>query len=150
MSVGDQEYEELDQASEGDSESSRISGPLGILFPADAGVWAEARKLAGDANVRVENLSTVAVQDPIIVMELLKVSNALYFSGGRSPITSPKTAIVRLGSEVVLETLEKINERKKVKNKQVKKWMESHRSRCRRTGIVARILSEALARNLSR
>ena len=88
----------MSEADNDKNEDGKPTGPFATLFSPDIGVWNEARKLSSDANVRVENLATVAVQDPVIIMELLRVSNALYFSGGRSPITSPKTAIVRLGS----------------------------------------------------
>ncbi len=132
-----------------DGEDGKPAGPFAVLLSPDIGVWNEARKLSADINVRVENLATVAVQDPVIIMELLKVSNALYFSGGRSPITSPKTAIVRLGSDVVLQTLEELKDRERPGTDLENKWIDIHRSRCRRTGIIARIMGEALARNLS-
>jgi len=130
-------------------EDSKPSDPLAILFPSDPPVLAEARRLAGDKNVRVESLATACLQDPVVIIELLKISNALYFSGGRSAITSPKTAIVRLGSDVVIETLDALLERQCITDEVVREYFENFRSRSKRIGIVSRLLSEALARTLS-
>ena len=99
-----------------DSEKSEESEKSGrslyrTLFPAHPLIWQEARKLAADKNVRVEDLATCANQDPVLVIEFLKVANAMFFSGGRQSITSVKTAIIRLGSDVLVETLNQIAER---------------------------------------
>lgn len=123
--------------------------PLAWELPPDALVLAEARKLAGDKNVRVESLATACLQDPVIVIELLRTSNALYFSGGRSAITSAKTAIVRLGSDTLIETLDSLLQRRRLEDTQVVEYLEMFRSRSKRIGIVARLFAEALARTLS-
>ena len=132
---------------EGDG-SSRGHGPLSILFPPDLDVWHEARRLVADKNLRVEDLATCASQDPVLVLDLLKVSNAMYFSGGKSAICSARTAIVRLGSDVVVEILEKMKDRSQLDDEDIRHWFELHRSRCKRTAIIARIMSEAVARTL--
>jgi HD-like signal output (HDOD) protein len=119
------------------------------LFPAQPLVWQEARRLAADKNARVEDLATAANQDPVIVIELLKVANALFFSGGRQSITSVKTAIIRLGYDVLIETLNQIGERPQITDQKMSFWFETHRSRCRRISIIARMLSEVLAKNLA-
>ncbi len=138
-----------DKPLESDGGVKPSGGPLSILFPADIDVWNEARRLVADKNLRVEDLATCTSQDPVVVMDLLKVSNAMYFSGGKSAITSAKTAIVRLGSDVVIETLEKMKERILIEDPDMSYWFEVHRSRCKRTAIVARLLAEALARTLA-
>lgn len=124
-------------------------GALSLMLPPDQAVWNEARKLAADKTIRVEDLATCCIQDPVIVLDLLRTSNAMFFAGGKSNITSIKTAIVRLGSDVVIDTLEKMSERPQIEEEEVSFWFELHRSRCRRTAIVSRILSEALARTLT-
>ena len=137
-----------------DSEKSEESEKSGrslyrTLFPAHPLIWQEARKLAADKNVRVEDLATCANQDPVLVIEFLKVANAMFFSGGRQSITSVKTAIIRLGSDVLVETLNQIAERPQITDQKISHWFESHRSRCRRTSIIARMLSETLAKTLA-
>jgi len=124
-------------------------GPLALLLPTDRGVWSEARRLVANKNVRVEDLAICASQDPIIVLDLLRISNAMFFSGGRSPITSAKTAIIRLGSDVVLETLDRLAERPSFDHPKVASVFEDTRQRAKRVSIVASILAEALARNLT-
>jgi len=140
-----------DEAIDAQEESSEggTGNPLKILFPPDVAVWQASRVQASDKNIRVEDLALCASQDPVIVMELLRVANAMFFSGGRSPITSTRTAILRLGSEVVIECLERLKEHPQVADKAVATWVEVYRSKCRRTAIVARILAEAIARTLS-
>lgn len=142
--------EQDEEGSESQEGHTRGSGGIfSILLPPDPAVWNEARKLVSDRNLRVEDLAACSSQDPAIVLELLKTSNALFFSGGKSPITSIKTAIVRLGSELIVETLEKIKDRETFEEERVAHWFEIHRSRCRRAAIVCRILAEPLARTLS-
>jgi hypothetical protein len=124
-------------------------GPMATVFPVRKTVWYEARKLLGDTNVRIENLATAVIQDPVIVLELLKVSNALFYSGGKAMITSPKTAIVRLGADTAIELFDELGAREEVKDEDMHRWLEFHRSRCKRVGIVSRILAEAVNRKLS-
>lgn len=139
-----------DGGDDGSPDAIRTSGgPFAVQFPPDLPVWTEARKLVSDKNTRVEDLATICLQDPVIVIELLRVSNAMFFSGGRSPITSVRTAIIRLGSDVVLEHLDKLQDRVPFEAEDVQHWFEVHRSRCKRTAILARILAEAQARQLA-
>lgn len=124
-------------------------GPLGVILPPDQVILSEARKLIADKNVRVEDVSTCASQDPVIVLELLKSANAMFFSAGRPPITSPKTAIVRLGQQVVQELFDTLKQRGAIEAAQVSGWLEAHRSRCKRAAIVARMLAEVVIKNFS-
>jgi HD-like signal output (HDOD) protein len=119
------------------------------LFPPDRLIWQEARRLAADKNVRVEDLATCASQDPVLVIEFLKVANAMFFSGGRQSITSVKTAIIRLGSDVLVDTLNQLEERPPIEDPKLSRWFEMHRNRCRRTSIIARMLSETLSKTLA-
>lgn len=132
-----------------EEKETRSGGPLSKLMPPDMRVWRQARNLITDKGIRVDELAAACVQDPVIVMELLRVSNALYFSGGRSAITTVKNAIVRLGSEVVLEHLEELKGRSPIENDEVQRWFNVHRSRCRRVAITATILSQISARTLA-
>jgi len=123
-------------------------GPLALMLPPDPAVLAEARRLVGEGSTRMDELAVCASQDPVVVIELLRVANAMYFSEGRPPITSVKTAAIRLGADVLLETFDKLAERASVEDPEVSRWFELHRVRCKRASIVSSILSEALARPL--
>ena len=144
-----------DQAASGDGKAGSpeagkpAGGPHAIVFPPDKLVWNEARRLIANKDIRVEDLAICAAQDPVIVIELLKISNAMFFSGGRSPITSTKTAIMRLGSQVVLDTLEKMSDRLPFADEAIAAAFEVHRHRARRTAIIATLFAEALNRTLS-
>ncbi|MCB0317182.1 MAG: HDOD domain-containing protein [Bdellovibrionales bacterium] len=142
--------EESQSGENGDAANEhKLTGPFAIQFAPNAIIWQEARKLISDKNIRVEDLATCCAQDPVLVIELLKSANAMFFSVGRSPITSAKVAIVRLGSDTVLSIFEKINERVQVDDEDVLHWIEHHRSRCQRTSIIARVFAEAIARTLA-
>lgn len=134
---------------EQETTETQSGGPIGKLMPVDLNVWHQARNLITDKGIRVEELAAACVQDPVIVLELLRVANAMYFSGGRAPITSVKNAIVRLGSEVVVELLEDLKTRPQIVDPEVLKHFSLHRSRCRRVAITATILSQVAARKLS-
>ncbi|MCB0329332.1 MAG: HDOD domain-containing protein [Bdellovibrionales bacterium] len=138
-----------DKEKSADSEDGKGTGPLAAHLPADTALLNEARRLLADNDSRVDNLATVCLQDPIILIELLKKANALFFAGGREPITSAKTAIVRLGSDVVREVFESLVDREQPADEDSKAYFQQFRSRCRRIGIVCRIFSEALAKPLS-
>jgi HD-like signal output (HDOD) protein len=139
-----------DEKGSAGGDSTRSSGAaLSLQLPPDRAVWAEARRLVGNKNIRVEDLAICAAQDPVLVMELLRIANAMFFSGGRSPITSAKSAIIRLGSDVVLDTLNKIGERQDFEDPRVVAFVEEHRQRAKRISILSSILAEALARNLT-
>ena len=127
----------------------RVGGPLSIVLPPDAAVIAEASRLINDANLRVEDLSSCISQDPVIVLELLKTANAMFFSGGRPPITSPKTAIVRLGQQTTKELIDNILKRPQLPSSVVARWVEVHRSRCKRASIIARMFAEVVIKNFS-
>ena len=144
----DPEIEEKEKGAGADS-GKASGGPLALLLPPDQGILLEARRLVADRTTRIEDLAFCASQDPVIVIDLLRVANAMFFSGGRSPITSAKTAAIRLGADVVLDTFNKMSARPAIEDPDVSYWFEIHRLRCKRASIVATILSEALARQLS-
>ncbi|NLF25624.1 MAG: HDOD domain-containing protein [Deltaproteobacteria bacterium] len=123
--------------------------PLSLYFPCNEIIWNEARRLVPDRSVRLEDIATCCAQDPVIGIELLRISNAMYFAGGRTPITTIKTAIVRLGHDVVLQTLNELALRPPFENEEVRHWFEIYRNKCKRNSIISRILAEAVSRNLS-
>jgi HD-like signal output (HDOD) protein len=132
-----------------DAADQKTGGPFSKLFPPEPAVWREARRMVTDKNIRVEDLALCAAQDPALVIELLRTANAMYFSAGRPPISTTKTAIIRLGSEVVVELLTSLKERPQIAEPAASHWFEIHRSRCKRAAIVARMLSESIAKNFS-
>lgn len=154
MAENPEDPKELERDAPVDSSAAEADGgvqggPLRIMLPPDMAVWTEARRMTTDKNVRLEDLAICVAQDPAIVLELIRVANAMYFSAGRPPITTTQTAIMRLGSDVVLENLKKIRQRPLLAEPEVSKWFELHRGRCRRTSIISKIIAEAVAKQLS-
>lgn len=155
--MSDDSQKDFDQYADNDSAPKQNNaddpvisgGPFSIVLPPDMAVWNEARRLASDKNVRVEDLAFITSQDPSLVIELLRIANAMYFSGGRPPITITQTAIVRLGSVVTLDVFDKISERQQIEDKEISKYLEMQRNRCRRNSILAKIISEVVAKQLS-
>jgi HD-like signal output (HDOD) protein len=135
-------------AEEVDPNLPRPSGPYTKVFPPNAMVWSEATRLAANKNIRVEDLAFCCAQDPILVMELLKTANALYFSGGRPAITTATTAIIRLGSETVITTLKDLAERPNYEDTEIRRLFELHRNRGKRCAIIARMLAEITAKTM--
>ena len=124
-------------------------GPLSLLLPPDKAVLAEARRMIGDPSTRIEDLAVCASQDPVLVIEILRVANAMFFAESRSQMTSVKAAAIRLGADSGIETFDKLGEREQIGDSEVSRWLEIHRARCKRASIVATIFAEALARPLS-
>lgn len=126
-------------------EPERVSGRrniLGIELPAEVNILREARTLAGDKNTRITNLARTASQDPVITLELLRIANATFFSADRPAISNVQTAVVRLGSQTVVELLDSIGKRPKLEDPIVFDIFESLRSLARRTSIVSRIIAQ--------
>lgn len=126
----------------------KVKGPNGVEFRPSNLIWQRAKALAKDKTARVDELAVCVSQDPVLVLELLKISNALFFSPGSNPITSAKTAIVRLGSDAVIELFDKFSEREEFEDEDCSKWFEFYRAKAKRTSIVCRVLAQSLAPNL--
>jgi HD-like signal output (HDOD) protein len=119
------------------------------MFPPHALVWSEASRLALRKDVKVTDVALCALQDPALVLELLKRANALYFSAGRPPITNVATAITRLGSDVVAELLNELLQREPIEDLEIRRIFEIHRNRCKRAGILAHMLAEIISKPLA-
>ncbi|NMC62479.1 MAG: HDOD domain-containing protein, partial [SAR324 cluster bacterium] len=122
---------------------------LNLLMPVDSFVLAEARKLSALKGVRSEDLATCVAQDPVLVIEFLKSANAICLSEGKPVLSSIMRAIDRLGSQSIGRLLKTLSKRQRFSSDEVNHWFEIHRSRCKRTSIVARILAETLAKHLA-
>lgn len=124
------------------------SAALAVKLPPNWKLWAETRRLVADEKLRLGLLIEVVCKDPVLVIEILKTANALYMSSG-SPITSIKTAVTRLGSDTLLEALDKMKEeRKPIEDAEVLAHLERHRQRALRMAFVAKTLADTLAKNL--
>ncbi len=132
-----------------DPQKPKITSPFQQVFSPHALVWSEASRLARRRDLKVSDLSLCALQDPVIVIELLKKANAMFFSGGRPPITNAATALTRLGSEVICEVLDELFARDPIEDLEIRKIFELHRNRCKRAGILSHMLAEVVSKPIA-
>ncbi|MCB0336402.1 MAG: HDOD domain-containing protein [Bdellovibrionales bacterium] len=141
-----EELDKLSNIDQDDNGTGRRSA-MTTLFPVDQMVWREAFRMANNANSPVKELATTISQDPVLVLELLRISNAVFFAS-TTPVVNAQAAIVRLGSDMSKKTLEKVNERVEYTG-EIRYWFEHFRNLCKKTSIVARIVAEAVQRPLA-
>jgi HD-like signal output (HDOD) protein len=137
-----------DAAQPGSAPAKKLT-PFEQVFSPHALVWSEASRLARRRELKVSDLALCALQDPVLVLELLKRANAMFFSAGRPPITNAVTAITRLGSEVVAEVLDELFAREPIEDLEIRAIFELHRNRCKRAGILAHMLSEVVSKPIA-
>jgi HD-like signal output (HDOD) protein len=136
-------------AEETGSETPTISrGPQGIELPAQEKVLREARALAGDRDMRVNQLSSVISADPVLTLEMLKVANALYYTSDRPPITNIRTAVVRLGSGAIIDTLDQMHLRPQLEPEAVASQFEVLRAVSVEVSFVAQTIAAVACRDL--
>lgn len=143
----DLEQDEIEPEEE--KAASGPSGPLSIEMPAAQYIIDEARRLAVDRNIRVTDLATCVSQDPILILELLRVANSIHFIQDRPAITTAQTAVVHLGSRQVLEVIDKVQERQEIADTDTSEVFEDLRNQAQRISIVARMLANGTRKDLS-
>ena len=121
---------------------------LKVAFPPDPVVWRTARKLISAKNFRVSDFAVCAIQDPVLVIEILKKANMVSTSG-TTTVSSLQSAITCLGSIYTQEILNELTDRPPYEDDDVRKTFEKFRNNGRRAAIVARIIAEVLAQNYS-
>jgi hypothetical protein len=121
---------------------------LKVAFPPDPVVWRTARKLISAKNFRVSDFAVCAIQDPVLVIEILKKANMVSTSGATT-VSSLQSAITCLGSIYTQEILNELIDRPPYEDDDVRKTFEKFRNNGRRAAIVARIIAEVLAQNYS-
>jgi HD-like signal output (HDOD) protein len=130
-------------------DKQKPGNPFQRSFPIHTSILSEASRLASKKTTKVEDLALCALQDPILVLELLKLANGTFFSAGRPPLTTASGAVTRLGEDEMLNALKSLMDRPTLPDPGVFRIFEKHRSRSRRAGILARMLSETVAKSLS-
>jgi HD-like signal output (HDOD) protein len=131
------------------NEKQRPLGPFQRSFPIHAAILSQATNLASKTTTKVDDFSLCALQDPILVLELLKLANGAFFSAGRPQVTTASGAVIRLGEDEMLNVLKALTDRPAFSDPDVSRIFEKHRSRSRRAGILARMLAEVIAKTLS-
>lgn len=140
---------ELDEQQLSPEVSQSVSrGPQGIDLPPQVEVLREARTLVANRDVRINQLATLISLDPITTLELLKVANATYFSADRPPITNVRTAVVRLGSGAIIETLDQLAKRPPLAPHAVALQFEVLRTLSTQVSGVSQMIASVACRDL--
>ena len=125
-----------------------IGSALNIMFPPDRVIWQKVREVVGDLAKRQDAACKFADDDPVVVFEVMRASNAMAFSEGKPAITTTRAAFIRLGSQASIERLEKLKEIPDPSDPDIARYLGVCRRRCRRVGKVAGILAQRLAPSL--
>ena len=139
----DGEKEQDNQAQPLDQEKTAPRRPiLSLELPPDRAVLAEARMLVADKNTRTTTLARLIAQDPVTALALIRVANATFFSADRPAITNIQTAVVRLGSQTIIELLDSLAQRADLPSEEEMQAFESLRTLSRQSSLVARIIAQ--------
>lgn len=128
---------------------AKYSSIAQISIPPLASVLDDAIRLSANKNVKVDDFCSCAFQDPVLCIELLQHANSLEFGVARVAIASIPNAIMRLGWQEVHSLVNNLTSVPIIDSPLKSKWIEIHRRRCRRSGMVARIIAETVSRDLS-
>ena len=120
-----------------------------IFIPPLASALDDAIRLSANKNVKVDDFCSCAFQDPVLCIELLRRANSLEFGVAKVAITSLPNAIMRLGWQEVHSMVSDLASAEPLDSPQKAKWLEIHRRRCRRAGMIARLIADTVSRDLS-
>lgn len=126
------------------SDTKSLRSTLALRIPACPLTLRRVRALAGDRHVRIETVARYTARDPVLTLELLRAANSMFFSQGRPPATTPRTAILRLGSSHLLETIDRIQEHSPIADQEIADCLEKLRLRCKRTSALAKHIATTL------
>lgn len=124
-----------------------VTDPCKIALPVDIKTCMAARQIADNDKHMVEVAGRVS-QDPVMVLEFLKTVNRFDFAAREGSITTLLPALVRLGSEEVIQILLTLRSRPVIKNPVIAKWVEIHRTKGRRLAVVGKTLAELVVHGL--
>jgi HD-like signal output (HDOD) protein len=120
-----------------------------ITIPTNSDVLHEALRLCGDRDLKIAEFCSCAYQDPIICIELLKRANSLEFGVARMSITTIQNAILRIGWQELTLLTQELKQSKKIESPTTLKWLELHRQRSRRAGMVAKMIADSVSQEQS-
>jgi HD-like signal output (HDOD) protein len=120
-----------------------------ISIPPFASVLGDAIRLSANKNVKVDDFCSCAFQDPVLCIELLRRANSLEFGVARVSIASIPNAIMRLGWQEVHSIVSDLASSEPPDSPQKAKWVEIHRRRCRRAGMISRLIADTVSRDLN-
>ena len=117
-------------------------------LPLDPTILQQVINLMKDDKGNTHEMVALAQQDPVLVMDLLRLANSALTNETREPITSIQLAFVRLGASQAVGELEKLFSREAVVGETPIYYFERHRKRGKLVGLTSRALAETIAPTL--
>ncbi len=130
-------------------ETVQSGGPYKVVLPPNREICSEVESLLGNKKISIENLTEAIAKDPIIVMELLRLSNSVNLAPGKTQVTSISNALVALGLDTLSEVLDQLLERPSIATTELSECLEQQRSQCVETARVSRIIARIAAPSLA-
>ncbi len=115
---------------------------INTKFPPDPVVWRTARRIVQLRELRMTDLLTCIIQDPVLVLDIMHEANSMVY-GANTELTSVFSALTRLGSVTVRQLLDDIIDNPSYEDDNVRECFELYRSKARRNAIAALLLAEA-------
>ncbi len=146
--------DELEESTPGDNgppSNENVSGRaiLTLRLPAASAVLSEARALVVDRGKRIDQVVRALSRDPIAVLEVLRTANSMFFTQDHPPLTTVRSAVIRLGTANLLETLERIGNHPSPTNPEVLATLDILRAKSQRIAKVAELIAQATRREFS-
>lgn len=139
---------DIDSELTSSSDEKPITNPAQILLPPSPQVCKQVKGLLSNKKSRLDELTEELSQDPILIIELLKVVNSIAMAATRGQTLAVSKAIIALGSEQLSSLIENISSRPKLYPAKVAEVFDLQRERCIKTGNVARIIASKKASHL--
>ena len=115
---------------------------LNTAFPPDPVVWRTARRIVQLRELRMSDLLTCVIQDPVLVLSVMHEANSMVY-GANTELSSVFSALTRLGSVSMRQLLDNIIDNPVYEDDNVRECFELYRSKARRNAIAALLLAEA-------
>jgi hypothetical protein len=129
------------------AEKKKVIQPMSVVLPPDQTILMQARMEAGQRNVKLKNVASLLLHEPVLTMEFLQSANSALFSG--APALDLDTALMRLGSARVIVELGDMFLREQIKVDSIEEVFYLLRYQSRRVSIVSLIIASALRPQLA-
>jgi hypothetical protein len=124
---------------------NRLDHAQTVQLPLDQIVLSEANKLISEDKGKTDQFYLCASQDPVLILELFNKAKESSKAGEKTFFSSIGAVMSRIGENEALQFLNQLNSR----NANTIKWVEIHRSKGKRSGLIARMIAQITAKNLA-
>jgi HD-like signal output (HDOD) protein len=117
--------------------------------PPDSAVLEEVVQAVQSNSGNLNYLAISIYRDVATVFEIIRLANSTQFNFDQDQINDLQTALTRIGWQNLRDIITELSTQAKKDYPAKNRWLESYRSRCRRSGMIARIFAESIAKNLT-